>query len=134
MNKKYNIYTKYIKRGDLLKKSILIAILGILVGFLNGIFGSGGGIILVPCLEKILNFETHKAHATSIFIMLFLSIASIFLYLKVVEIKLISILAICIGGMIGSFLGAKLLKKISSKLLNKIFGIFMIIASWRMLV
>ncbi len=115
------------------KKNIFSAILGLLTGFLNGLFGSGGGTILVPALEKFLNFEEHKAHATAIAVILPLSILSAFIYLKGSNLEYLKVIIISIGGMLGGYLGAKFLKKIPSKWLHKIFGIFMLIASWRMI-
>lgn len=96
-------------------------------------FGSGGGIILVPVLEKFLNFEEHKAHATAISIILPISIISMFLYLNGIKINYAQVIVIILGGLIGGFLGAKFLKKIPSRALHIIFGIFMLIASWRMI-
>lgn len=115
------------------KKNIISAILGIITGFLNGLFGSGGGTILVPGLEKFLNFEEHKAHATTIAVILPLSILSMFVYLKGVNINYINVIIISLGGMLGGYLGAKFLKKIPAKWLHKIFGGFMLIAAWRMI-
>ena len=116
------------------KKNILSAILGLITGFLNGLFGSGGGTVLVPSLEKFLNFEEHKAHATAIAVILPLSILSMFIYLKGIDINYMQVIAICLGGMAGGYLGAKFLKKIPAKWLHKIFGIFMLIAAWRMII
>lgn len=108
-------------------------VLGIVVGFCNGMFGSGGGSVLVPALEKFLNFEKHKAHATAIFIILPISIVSTFIYLNNIQTNFLQISLIIAGGLIGGYLGAKLLKKIPTRALHIIFGSFMILASWRMI-
>jgi len=118
----------YVK-NDTLKKFII----GIITGFTNGLFGAGGGTIVVPAIEKFLNVETHKAHATAIAIILPLSILSTFIYGKGVNTDFKTIIYICIGGVIGGYLGAKFLSKISSKWLHKIFGAFMIVAAVRMI-
>ena len=115
------------------KKNIISAILGLITGFLNGLFGSGGGTILVPSLEKFLNFKEHKAHATAIAVILPISILSTFIYLKNSNLEIFKVIVISIGGMIGGYLGAKFLKKIPAKWLHKIFGLFMLIASFRMI-
>lgn len=112
----------------------ICSVIGVITGFLNGLFGSGGGTVVVPALERFLNYEEHKAHATAISIILPLSIVSMFIYLKGANIDFKTVLFISSGGVIGGFIGAKFLKNIPSKWLHKIFGIFMIIASWRMIV
>ena len=54
---------------------------GALIGFVNGFFGGGGGMLCVPLLEKILDEPTKKAHATAILIILPISIASAVTYI-----------------------------------------------------
>ncbi|NLP46467.1 MAG: TSUP family transporter [Epulopiscium sp.] len=107
--------------------------IGIITGFVNGFFGSGGGIIVVPALESVLHVEKHKAHATAIGIILPLSILSAFIYIKQGLLPKGYLGWITLGGAIGGYIGAKWLPKISSSWLHKIFGIFMIIAAIRMI-
>lgn len=113
-------------------KNIKNIIIGIVTGFANGLFGSGGGTILVPATEKILNLEPHKAHATAISIILPLSIISLIIYWLGDNILWQTALFASLGGVCGSFLGAKLLGKLSGVWLHRIFGGFMIIAGIRM--
>lgn len=105
---------------------------GIISGFLNGFFGSGGGTIIVPSLEFIHKIEEHKAHATAILIILPLSIISTFIYLKNGQIHLISALKVGSGSILGSMVGARLLNKLSGNILRKFFGVVLIIAALRM--
>ena len=110
-----------------------IAVLGLVTGFANGLFGSGGGTLVVPGMQKFLKVEQHKAHATAIAIILPLTVISVFIYFKGVEADWGMILWISAGGVAGGFIGAKLLNKISGFLLHKIFGAFMIAAAVRMI-
>lgn len=105
---------------------------GIFSGFLNGFFGSGGGTVVVPALEFIHKIEEHKAHATAILIILPLSVISTFIYLKNGNIEIAAVVKVAGGSVLGSLLGAKLLKKLSSNLLRKAFGAILIIAAVRM--
>lgn len=107
-------------------------LLGIVTGLINGIFGSGGGTILILGMFFLLNIEEHKAHATTVSIILPLALVSTFIYVKHGVIVWSVTLKIILGGMIGGYIGAKLLSKIPSHLLRKVFAIFMIIASIRM--
>lgn len=109
-----------------------LILLGILTGFINGLFGSGGGTIIVPALVFIIGLEEHKAHATAISIILPLSIVSSFMYFKNIDINLRVTFFVIIGSVIGGLIGAKLLNKVPNKLLRKLFGIFMIIAAIRL--
>lgn len=110
-------------------KSILI---GIITGILNGFFGAGGGTVLVPSMERFLKTEEHKAHATAIAIILPLCIISAFLYTRNTQIQWKTIIYVSVGGILGGYIGAKLLAKIPKKWLHIIFGVFMIIAGVKM--
>ena len=58
------------------------SIIGIFTGFVNGIFGSGGGTLLVPILNNIVKVEEHKSHATALAIIIFLTSASSVIYIS----------------------------------------------------
>ena len=84
--------------------------IGILAGIVSGLFSTGGGMIVVPALIYLLDMEDKKARGTSIFCILPMVITSGFFYYRSNYIDWnISILC-AIGGMIGGYIGAKILK------------------------
>jgi len=107
--------------------------IGLVTGIVNGLFGSGGGTIAVPAFEKILGLEPHKSHATVITLILPLSILSAIIYCQKVDIEWVKVLWVSIGGIGGGYIGATILKKISTKWLHRIFGACMIAAAVRMI-
>ena len=109
------------------------AVTGLIAGAANGLFGAGGGTLLVPSLEKFIHLETHKAHATALAVIMPLSILSIFFYMKAGDTPWAVILWISAGGAAGGFIGARLLNKLSSPGLHKLFGICMAAAAIRMI-
>jgi len=110
------------------------ALIGSVTGILNGLFGSGGGTVAVPAMEKFLGVEEKKAHATAIAVILPLSVVSLFIYLGKVDVDWGRLLAVAAGGVAGGYIGAIVLQKISGRWLHIIFGIFMFMASVRMIV
>ncbi|MDR2939723.1 MAG: sulfite exporter TauE/SafE family protein [Clostridiales bacterium] len=116
-----------------MKNLFKTGVIGVITGLLNGLFGSGGGTVIVPAMERFLDVKAHKAHATAIAIILPLSVVSAFVYVRSAECDWRMILFISLGGAAGGFIGAKLLKKIKAKWLHKIFGLFMIVAAIRMI-
>lgn len=110
-------------------------VIGTVTGFANGLFGSGGGTIVVPAMERFLGTEEHKAHATAIAIILPLSILSLAIYLWKTGLGEVWQVALCAsaGGLAGGIVGAKLLSKVSGIRLHRIFGGFMLAAAVRML-
>lgn len=109
-------------------------IIGLISGFANGLFGSGGGTLLVPGMEKYLDVEEHKAHATAIAVILPLSVLSAVIYLRGIQTDAVSVIKVSAGGIAGGWVGAKLLGRISGKYLHIIFGIFMAAAAVRMII
>ena len=108
--------------------------LGLVTGLVNGLFGSGGGTLVVPALVFLLGMEDYKAHATAISIILPLSLISSYIYFRNNIIRLDISLIIILGGIIGSFFGAKLLNKVPIPILRKIFGSVIIYTAIRMII
>jgi len=107
--------------------------IGIIIGFVNGLFGAGGGSLLVPSLEKFKQYETHKAHATTVAVILPLSVLSAVVYTYGVDIDWRAVLWVSVGGIAGGLVGAKLLSRLAGKWLNILFGLFLAAGAVRML-
>lgn len=120
------------KPFDIVKliKSVLI---GLAAGSVNGLFGSGGGTIVVPAMITLLGMEEHKSHATAIFIILPLTFVSTLFYIRNNYVDWDITLKVVLGGMAGGFIGAKLLHVCPAGLLRKIFAVFIILTGFRML-
>ena len=89
-------------------------------------------MIVVPALIHIFNLEDAKARATSVFAILPMVITSGFFYYKNNYMDWNIGIKCAIGGIIGGFIGAKLLKRLSSKILRILFIIFLIYTSIRL--
>jgi len=107
--------------------------IGIVIGFINGLFGAGGGSLLVPALEKFAKYETHKAHATTVAVILPLSALSAVIYIWGVDVDWSAVLWVSAGGVTGGIVGAKLLSKLAGMWLNVLFGVFLAAGAIRML-
>lgn len=112
--------------------SIKNTLIGSFTGFVNGIFGSGGGTLLVPILNNIVKIEEHKSHATALAIIIFLSSASSIVYISKGTYDIGLTFQVACGSIVGGMVGAKLLSKLTGKCLRISFGIIMIIAALRM--
>jgi len=109
-------------------KIILLLVVGILIGFVNGFFGGGGGMICVPLLIFCLGLKDKESHATAILIMLSISLVSIFIYLTNFEIDYEIALYVVIGSVVGGIIGSLLLKRLSNLWIRLIFALIMIFA------
>lgn len=112
------------------KKEIAI---GLAAGVLNGLFGAGGGSVIVPALEKFLGMPQKRAHATAVGIVLALSGVSFIIYFIRGQFSLGLWLPVTAGGFLGGFLGGALLGKISGRALKIIFGAVIILTALKMI-
>ena len=98
---------------------------GIGVGFLNGLLGAGGGIILVPLMES-LGVTGKKSHATTLAVIVPLSILSFGIYLSKGWVSPIAPLPYLLPGVIGAVMGGMAMGKVNLKWLKLIFGLLLI--------
>jgi len=106
--------------------------IGLVTGLVNGLLGIGGGTILIPAMIFLLGEKQHKAHGTSLAIILPTAVISALIYYFHDNLDLNLTLKVVSGAVIGGYLGAKLMNHIPAKSLKKLFGIFMVIAGLRM--
>ena len=108
-------------------------LMGLLSGVSSGLFGAGGGVLVVLFITLYLHQDQHIAQATAISITFVASIISFGIYYFHGNIDWQLIIPVTLGSMVGGYLGAKLMKKLPSKQLKKFFGIFMILSGIRMM-
>lgn len=121
------------KLADKKRKNALKTVVGLIAGLINGLFGGGGGMIVVPCLKYLLKYETDSAHATAIAVILPLSVLSGIFYAAFGNVVWEPALFTTIGVTIGGIVGAVLLKKLSSVPITLIFSVVMALAGVKML-
>jgi len=107
--------------------------IGLLAGIVSGLFSTGGGMILVPAFIHLLKLDATKARGTSVFCILPMVITSSFFYYKGNFINWNIAILCAIGGAIGGYIGAKLLKKVPEKFMKIAFTAFLIYVSYRMI-
>lgn len=108
------------------------ALIGILAGFITGFFSAGGGMIVLPAILYFMKVDEKKARATTIFIILPMALTAGIFYYTGNHFDISMGLKCAIGGIIGGFIGTKLLKKVSDKFLKVVFIVFLLYASYNM--
>lgn len=110
------------------------AISGMAAGAANGLFGAGGGMILVPLLTRWGGLEDKTAFATSIAIIAPMCLVSIFIYWYQGQLDFGAALPYLVGGLFGGLLGGKLFKNMPAGVLHKLLGLFILYGGIRSLV
>ncbi|MCM8804869.1 MAG: sulfite exporter TauE/SafE family protein [Candidatus Omnitrophica bacterium] len=117
---------------------ILIGLVGFFSGFICGLFGMGGGSLMVPAIYYFFgsNFPLDQkmkiSIGTSLFVIIFSSISGIIAYFKNKKIKTQLILFIVPSGIIGSQIGALLTSKLEDKIVKYIFVLLITFLGIRM--
>ncbi|HWP97577.1 MAG TPA: sulfite exporter TauE/SafE family protein [Syntrophomonadaceae bacterium] len=113
---------------------IVYVLIGLAAGVLGGIFGLGGGLIVVPALIFISGFTQLKAQGTSLAVMLPpVGLLAFMTYYRNGNVDLKAGIIICITLFVGAFFGARMAQSVNPDLLRKGFAIFMILVSLKML-
>lgn len=105
---------------------------GTLIGVVNIMLGSGGGMLTVPFYKK-LGLNQKQSQINAVATMLPISIISSYIYLQNGDVKISDAYVYLIPGLIGSITGTFFIKKISNKALSILFAGFMIWAGMRLL-
>lgn len=116
------------QRGRILR----LAIIGLVVGFFSGLFGVGGGIVLVPLLIVVAGFDQRHASGTSLAAVLPTAIAGMVAYTTHGSVDWIAGAFLAVGAVGGSLLGTWLLHNTRQGILRWIFIGFLIVIAVRM--
>jgi len=108
-------------------KITLYIILGLVAGTLSGLFGIGGGTILIPALVFLVGLSQHEAQGTTLAIMLLpIGLLAVMKYYKSGHVDLYIAAFICLGFFIGGLIGANIAEGLHSLVLKKAFGVFLL--------
>jgi len=112
---------------------VALALVGAAGGLLSGAFGVGGGILMVPLLIVAAGMDQRRATATSLAAIVPASIAGSITYLANGQVDLVAALFVALGGVIGSWFGAWLLRRLPIVWLRWLFVALLVAVAVRML-
>lgn len=103
------------------------AMIGILGGFLGGLFGVGGGTIFVPLLMLLKGFDAHRAVGTSLVVIMFTALGGAFFHGKGGMVDWKAAIFLGLFSLLGVWLGTKLSLKLDAVTLQRIFAVYLVI-------
>ncbi|MCM8801012.1 MAG: sulfite exporter TauE/SafE family protein [Candidatus Omnitrophica bacterium] len=113
---------------------ILYVILGLVAGIFSGVFGIGGGTILIPALVFLFGLTQHQAQGTTLAIMVPpIGLLAALRYYYSGNVRLDMAVFICLGFLFGGLLGAHLIQNITEPVLKRLFGIYLAFIAIRMI-
>lgn len=110
------------------------ALAGLAAGFVNGFFGAGGGMILVPLLVRLVGLPDKLAFSSAVSIILPLCIVSLILYGQRDMLPLSDALPYLLGGAGGGVLGGIWFRKVPARWLHTALGALILLGGVRLIV
>ena len=115
---------------------LLMLVVGLVSGTLSGLFGIGGGVVIVPFLVLAFRFSQATASGTSLVALLLpVGILGVLEYFKAGKIDWMNIrygLIIAVGMFVGAYIGSRLAIGMSDTTLRRAFSVFMICVAAKM--
>jgi uncharacterized membrane protein YfcA len=107
---------------------------GLAAGFLSGLFGVGGGILIVPGLVLVLKMDQRLAHGTSLAAVLPISVASLLTYWNHGNVDWPVAAFVAAGAVVGAVVGTHLLHVIPHRVLGFTFAAVLIVSAVRLFI
>jgi len=110
-----------------------LLLLGIIAGYFSGLVGIGGGVIIVPALVLLFGFNEHTAQGTTLALLVPpIGILAVMSYFQKGYVDIKTAIIICIGFVLGGFIGGKMAVGLSESVLKKTFAIVLMALGLRM--
>jgi hypothetical protein len=111
-----------------------LLIVGLIAGVASGLFGIGGGLVIVPALVALLNYDQKRAVGTSLAALLPpVGLGAVISYYDANKIELAAVAFIALGLVGGAFAGARIALGLPSSTVKRLYGVFLLIVSLRFL-
>lgn len=113
---------------------VLYVFLGVVAGVFSGVFGIGGGVIVIPALTLLFGFTQHQAQGTTLALMVPpIGLFAAMRYYQAGNVNLAVAAFVCAGFFVGGFIGAHIAQNLSDPLLRKLFGCLLLFFSLHMI-
>ena len=108
--------------------SVLFVAIGLVAGLLSGVFGIGGGVVIVPALIYLAGFSQHRATGTSLAVLLPpIGFAAMWEYYRHDNVSVRAAMIIAAAVFVGAWVGAVVANRVSGPYLRLAFGVFVIV-------
>lgn len=115
-----------------MEQVIPLLVLGLAAGVLSGMFGIGGGVVIVPVLVTLFAYDLSTAVGTSLGALLLpVSIFAVIEYYRAGKLRISVAAIIALGLIVGGYFGSQLALNLPVDLLQRLYGAFLLYASWR---
>jgi uncharacterized membrane protein YfcA len=114
--------------------ALLLAGIGLAAGLLSGLFGVGGGIVMVPAMVLLAGMTQQRASASSLASIVPIATVGAFIFGRADSVDLPAAAILIVGSLIGVQIGARLMARVGDDRLRIGFAVLMIAIAVTMLV
>jgi uncharacterized membrane protein YfcA len=115
------------------RSALVLVGAGATAGFLSGLFGVGGGLIMVPALVLLVGMAQHRAHATSLAAIVPIAVVGASIFGGSENVNLVAAALLIAGSLAGVQAGTRLMDRLSGERLALVFGGFVLVVAITML-
>lgn len=116
------------------RSPLALVAIGAGAGLLSGLFGVGGGLLMVPALVLVVGVAQHRAHATSLAAIVPIALVGALVFGRAESVDVLAAAVLAAGSLLGVQVGTRAMSRLSGERLALVFAGFVIVVALAMLV
>jgi uncharacterized protein len=121
-------------RPEITQAPVTATVIGLAAGAFSSLLGVGGGLLIVPALVYLLRVRPHRAHGTSLAVVLPTALAGMYRYAQAGHVEAGLVLPLAVGGVLGALIGAAAANALDAGLLKRLLGVLVVVIGCVMIV
>jgi uncharacterized membrane protein YfcA len=121
-------------RPEITQAPVTATVIGLAAGAFSSLLGVGGGLLIVPALVYLLRVRPHRAHGTSLAVVLPTALAGMYRYAQAGNVEAGLVLPLAVGGVLGALIGAAAANALGAGLLKRLLGVLVVVTGCVMIV
>lgn len=122
------------QRPEITQAPATATVIGLFAGAFSALLGVGGGLLMVPAMVYLLRVRQHRAHGTSLAVIIPAAIAGVYRYEQAGHVEWRLVIPLAAGGVLGALLGATAANALGAAALKRLFGLFVVATGVLMIV
>jgi uncharacterized protein len=119
---------------EITQAPVTATVIGLAAGAFSSLLGVGGGLLIVPALVYLLRVRPHRAHGTSLAVVLPTALAGMYRYAQAGHVEAGLVLPLAVGGVLGALIGAAAANALDAGLLKRLLGVLVVVIGCVMIV
>jgi uncharacterized membrane protein YfcA len=115
------------------RSPLALVAIGAGAGLLSGLFGVGGGLLMVPALVLLVGLAQHRAHATSLAAIVPIAVVGALVFGRADSVNVVAAVVLAAGSLLGVQVGTRVMARLSGERLALAFAGFVIVVALAML-